>query len=170
MPFIGKEKRERESLYRLSLSLLGLRLFLRQIQRNIRRFAAEIGVSVGFGNFAQNTAGVAHRQAVVGNVFCNNASRADYAVCSDGDAGANNDICTNPAVIPNAHRTAEFPAGIARFGMHRVSGGVNAYARGQHHAAADGNGRNIKKNAVVIGIKIFAHMNVAAVVVATRKK
>ena len=82
----------------------GIRVFLPHAPHvgftlRVSHDALEIGIAVGFGDLADQFAGISRGNVPGGDVFGDNASRADHDVIADMDAGQDDGISADPDVI-----------------------------------------------------------------------
>ena len=69
------------------------------------------GKLVRIRNFTQNTARIAHRNTVGGNIPRHHRTCADNRACADGYTTAENNVSAYPAVIPDGDGTCTFEVG-----------------------------------------------------------
>ena len=68
----------------------------------------EIVPLILFRYFSQYPTGIACCQRPVGNIFCHYASCTDYYIAANVDTGKNNDISSNPYIVPNGNGNSVF--------------------------------------------------------------
>ena len=119
------------------------------------------GGAVGFGDGADDTAGVAGCQRVGRDVPCDHAACADDAACSDGDTAAHGDVARQPAVIANGDGLAVFqivqravctPAEVAFLRQVGVHGREKGAVRTEEHVVADGDGAGVQYHEIEVGV------------------
>ena len=89
---------------------------------------------------------------------------ADHHIVADGHAGADDHIAAEPYVIADGDRACTFRPGCAYRRVDGMIRGVQAYARPEEHAIADGDPRHVKEDAVHVGVEVVADIGVAPVV------
>jgi len=92
----------RSGISRLA-SALGILVDPRK-DRGIDLSPLKVGLAILLADLSENAAGISHRHHVGGQILGHHASRADYGVITDGDAGENDDAGAQPAVAADMHR------------------------------------------------------------------
>ena len=127
---------------------------------------------IGFGDFAQHSAGRACGKAVFRDIPRYNAARADHAAVSDRHARADRNVARDPAVVADRDRRAVFPfrdaafflveIRIAIFRAERVQRRKQRNAGAHKNVVPDRYGAYIQHGEIEIGVTPFAERSVAA--------
>ena len=113
---------------------------------------------------AHRTARVADRDHAGGDIARDHAARADDHVVPNGHPGQDADTAADPDVAADRDRAGGFPPAVAGFRVERVFRGVKAAVRRDHHIVAEGDGRGVENDKVVVGVKALADADIEAVV------
>ena len=109
-------------------------------------------------------AGIAHRNAVAGNVLDHNASAADDHIASDGDPGHNLNPRADPYIVANRNGIRIFHPPVPALKINGVPGCMEAAVRPNEHIVPKGHLGSIQNHQVVIGVEIFAQLDIVAVI------
>ena len=126
--------------------------------------ALEIGIAIGFGDLADQLAGITRGDVPGGNVFGDDASRADHDVIADVDTGQDDRVSADPDVIADRDVDSILIGRVARSGMNRVTCRIDGDARGDLTVVADHYFAHVDDGAVVVAEEILPDFNVETVV------
>lgn len=98
------------------------------------------------------------------NVFHHNTAGSDYAIIADGDAGQNAYIGTNPHITADSYRTGVFETLVPLDGIDRMTCRVKPAIGSDKHVVAEFYRSLVKYHQIMIGIEIFADMDIVAVI------
>ena len=107
-----------------------------------------------------HAAGIAERHAVCGNVFRNDAARADHGVVAYAHARHDDDARAQPHVVADTHGQVILRGLSAYVGAHGVICRGEHRVRADHHVVADIDMRVVHERQVEVCVKIVADMGV----------
>ena len=91
-------------------------------------------------------------------------SGPDDYVASNMYTRADHCIAAKPYIVTDGHLFSIFVTRVAADGMNRVAGGVNRNIGSYLAVVTDPDPGHIQKGAVIVGKKVFSHLNVFAIV------
>lgn len=116
------------------------------------------------GDGPQHPAGAAHGHHPVRDVPVHHAARADHRVAADAHAGQHRHRRADPHIVAHRDGVGVLQAPVALPGVQGMARrGKDAVGRDEH-IVAEHHLRAVQDDAVVVGIKILADLDVAAVV------
>ena len=118
---------------------------------------------------ADHPAGYARGNDAVGNVLSHHRSGADDYIASNGNTRIDHRIRSHPHIASDGDLLSILQLGIAYFCVNGMSGCIDAYPGTEEHIVADMDLCHINDDAVVIGIKVFSDIGIAAIVTAERR-
>ena len=136
---------------------------------NIELTVFVIVIAVCFGNLSYYFAGIADSYDIIGNVFGDDASRADHDVIADMDAGQDDGISADPDVIADRDVDSVLVGCVAGSGVDRMACRIDGDAGGDLTVVADHYFADIDDGAVVVAEEILADFNIETVVAVKRR-
>ena len=125
--------------------------------------------SVFIGNAANDAAGIPGGYYHIRDVLCYDGSGADNHIVSDVNARANYGIAADPYIVSDRNRFSLLVPRISGFRVNRVTGSIDGNI-GRHLAViSDRYLRHIEDRTVVVCKKVFAHLNVSAIIAIKRR-
>ena len=103
------------------------------------------------------------------DVFDDDRARADDDVVADADPGVDGDVGPDPDVVADMDGLAEFQLHVPHVLVDWVAGGVDADSRGQKDVVPDIDVAYVEDDQIVIGVEVFANVDMAAVIAMERR-
>ena len=120
-------------------------------------------------NLADNPARISRGNYPVWNIFCHYASSPDHRIAPNMDSRADYGIASDPHVIPDGHFYPIFIGGVSSIWMHRMARRINRHIGGHLAVISNRHFRYVQNCTVIIGKKIFSHLDMAAIITVKRR-
>ena len=124
---------------------------------------AEIIFPVSLCDGTHHTAGIAHGHHIGGDVPGDDAARAHHGIVSDGHAGKDHGVGSDPDVVADMNRKGivghQFPVQ----GIYRMAGGGDGHIGADHYPVSNVNIHIIHNHQIEIRVEMLSQMNVGAI-------
>ena len=120
--------------------------------------------SIFLGDLPNHPAWNACGDDIVRNVFCYNGTGTDYHVVSNGDAWIDHRVAADPDIVSDMNLFSVFQLLIADDWINRMTGCVNADSWTEEYIVPDMDLGHINNDAVIICIKVFSNVGMAAII------
>lgn len=122
------------------------------------------GVFVRFGDGTDDPAGVAHGHRIAGDVLDHHTAAADDDIIADSHAWHHLYTCAEPDVVSHRDGVGIFKALIAALKVDGVACRVESAVRSDKNIVTEGHVPAVEDDEVVVGIEVFTHTDVIAVI------